>query len=160
MRAARQLRTLLDWEIVPRLRGVPGVVEVNTAGGELKQYQIVVDRQRLAAHGLTLRQVSEALRSSNQNAGGGYLDRGSESYVVRGEGLLRDEKEIGDVAIRHTPGQAPILVRHVADVKVGPALRYGVITHNGKGEAVAGTVMMILGANSRDVVRAVGQRID
>jgi cobalt-zinc-cadmium resistance protein CzcA len=155
-----QLRTLLDWEIVPRLRGVPGVVEVNTAGGELKQYQVVVDRQRLAAHGLSLRNVTEALRASNQNAGGGYLDRGSESYVVRGEGRLKDEKEIGDVAIRLTPGQAPVLVRNVADVKVGPALRYGVITHNGKSEAVAGTVMMILGANSRDVVRGVGQRID
>ncbi len=155
-----QLRTLLDWEIVPRLRGVPGVVEVNTTGGFLKQYQVLVDRQRLMAHGLTLRHVIDALRGANQNAGGGYLDRGSESYVVRGEGLLRDEKDIADVAIRLVPGQSPVLVRHVAEVKVGPALRYGVITHNGKSEAVAGTVMMILGANSRDVVRAVGQRIE
>jgi cobalt-zinc-cadmium resistance protein CzcA len=155
-----QLRTLLDWEIVPRLRGVPGVVEVNTAGGDLKQYQITVDRQRLVAHGLSLRQVIDALRASNQNAGGGYLERGSESYVVRGEGQFRDEKDIGDVAIRLPAGQSPLLVRQVADVKVGPALRYGVITHNGKGEAVAGTVMMILGANSRDVVKAVGKRIE
>src|SRR5512133_2610745 len=119
-----QLRTLLDWEIVPRLRSVSGVVEVNTTGGDLKQYQVLVDRQRLMAYGLTLRHVIDALRASNQNAGGGYLDRGPESYVVRGEGLLHDEKDIADVAIRLIPGQSPVLVRHVADVKVGPALRY------------------------------------
>jgi cobalt-zinc-cadmium resistance protein CzcA len=154
-----QLRTLLDWEIVPRLRGVPGVVEVNTQGGELKQLQVTVDRRRLAAHGVTLRQVIETLRSANQNAGGGYVDRGSESYVVRGEGLLRNEDDIGSVAIRLGDNGTPILIKHVADVKVAPALRYGVITNDGKNEAVAGTVMMILGANSRDVVQAVGKRI-
>lgn len=154
-----QLRTLLDWEIVPRLRGVPGVVEVNTQGGELKQLQVTVDRRRLAAHGVTLRQVIETLRSANQNAGGGYLERGADAFVVRGEGLLRDEEEIGSVPIRLGDNGAPILIKHVADVKVAPALRYGVITSDGKGEAVSGTVMMILGANSRDVVHAVGKRI-
>ena len=84
-----QLRTLLDWEIVPRLRSVPGVSEVNTIGGELKQYQVTVDRQQLSAHAVTLGQMVTALRGANQNVGGGYIDRDTESYVVRGQGLLR-----------------------------------------------------------------------
>jgi cobalt-zinc-cadmium resistance protein CzcA len=157
---AMQLRTLLDWEIVPKLRSVPGVVEVNTQGGELKQYQVVVDRARLTAHGLHLEDLVEALRAANQNAGGGYMDRGPESYVVRGEGLLRDEKDIGAVVLRASPDGTPVLVRHVADVKVAPALRYGVITHGGRTEAVAGTVMMLLGSNSRDVITAVKVRVE
>ena len=154
-----QLRTLLDWEIVPRLRSVSGVTEINTMGGELKQYQVTIDRRRLSAYGIKLGQLVESLRTANQNAGGGYLDRGAESYVLRGDGLLKDEREIGDVVLRAAPGEAPVLVRNVADVIVGPALRYGVITHGGKGEAVSGTVMMLLGANSRDVVQAVGRRV-
>lgn len=155
-----QLRTLLDWEIVPRLRSVAGVIEVNTIGGELKQYHVVASRTRLTSHGVTLGQVVEALQRSNMNAGGGYQERGSESFVVRGDGMLKDEREIGDVVVRAEPGQAPILVRHVADVGVGPALRYGVVTANGQGEAVSGTVMMLLGANSRDVVTDVVRRVD
>jgi cobalt-zinc-cadmium resistance protein CzcA len=155
-----QLRTLLDWDIVPRLRGVPGVTEINTIGGELKQYQVTVDRQRLSAHAITLGRIVDALRAANQNAGGGYIDRDTESYVVRGEGLLKDEHDIGEVVLSARPGQAPVLVKHVADIKVRPALRYGALTHNGEGEAVSGTVMMLLGSNSRDVVQAVGRRVE
>lgn len=154
-----QLRTLLDWEIVPRLRSVPGVIEVNTIGGELKQFQVVVNRARLAAQGVTLGQVVSALESANLNTGAGYQERGSESFVVRGNGMLKNEREIGDVVVRAAPGKAPILVRQVADVRVGPALRYGVVTNDGRGEAVSGTVMMLLGANSRDVVTAVVERV-
>ncbi|MBX7101408.1 MAG: CusA/CzcA family heavy metal efflux RND transporter, partial [Myxococcaceae bacterium] len=157
---AMQLRTLLDWDIVPKLRGVKGVVEVNTMGGELKQYVVAVDRARLNAQGMSLSDVVNGVRAANQNAGGGYLDRGSESYVVRGEGLLKDEADIGAVVLRAEQGQAPVLVRHVAEVKVAPALRYGVITHGGEGEAVSGTVMMLLGSNSRDVVQAVGEKVE
>jgi cobalt-zinc-cadmium resistance protein CzcA len=155
-----QLRTLLDWEIVPKLRTVPGVIEVNTQGGDLKQYHVLVNRQRLGAQGVTLGQVVEALQAANKNAGGGYMDRGSESYVVRGQGLLRDEQEIADVVIRAEPGKSPVLVRHVAEVKVGSALRYGTVTRAGQGEAVSGTVMMLLGSNSREVVNAVGAKIE
>jgi cobalt-zinc-cadmium resistance protein CzcA len=154
-----QLRTMLDWEIVPRLRSVRGVIEVNTMGGELKQFQIVVDRSRLEAHKLTLREVIEALRAANMNVGGGYVERGEEAFTVRGQGMLRDEAEIADVVLRTGPSGAPTLVRNVADVRVAPALRYGVITREGQGEAVTGVVMMLLGANSRDVVRDVGARV-
>lgn len=154
-----QLRTLLDWDIVPRLRSVPGVTEINTMGGELKQYQVTVDRSRLSSYGLSLGNVVDSLRSANQTAGGGYLDRGSERYVLRGDGLLKNEREIGDVLLEAKPAEAPVLIRNVADVIIGPALRYGVITYEGKEEAVAGIVMMLLGSNSRDVVQAVGRRV-
>jgi cobalt-zinc-cadmium resistance protein CzcA len=159
-RSPMQLRTLLDWEIVPRLRAVPGVVEVNTMGGELKQFQVVVDHARLEARRLTLGDVIGALRSANMNVGGGYVERGQEAYTVRGQGMLRDEGEIADVVIRTGKGDTPTLVRHVADVRVAPALRHGVITREGKGEAVTGIVMMLLGSNSRDVVRDVGVKIE
>lgn len=155
-----QLRTLLDWEIVPRLRGVPGVVEVNTMGGELKQVHVRVDRARLASQGVTLRQVVEALEGANVSTGGGYVERGEESFTVRGQGMLRSADEVEQVVIRSNAEGTPVLVRNVADVEVGAALRHGVITHNGHGEAVTGIVMMLLGSNSRDVVRDVGKRVE
>ena len=156
---AMQLRTLLDWEVVPRLRRVPGVVEVNTMGGELKQYQILLDRTRLQSHGLTVRQVVEALRAANLSVGGGYLERGPESFVIRGQGLLGDSGEIEDVVILTHADGTPVLVRNVAEVQIEAALRYGVITRDGEGEAVTGIVMMLLGENSREVVSAVGREV-
>ncbi|MDX2021199.1 MAG: CusA/CzcA family heavy metal efflux RND transporter [Deltaproteobacteria bacterium] len=155
-----QLRTLLDWEIVPKLRGVPGVIEVNTQGGELKEYQVVIDPARLKSYQLTLEKVVEALSGANLNVGGGYIERKSESYTIRGQGLLSNEQEIGDVVVRAEADGPPILVRHLGHVKVGAALRYGVITYNGQGEAVTGTVLMLLGSNSRDVVRAVAEKVE
>ena len=157
--SAMQLRTMLDWDIVPKLRNVPGVVEVNTMGGQLKQFQVVIDRTRLKVHGLSINDVVNALRSANVNAGGGYIDRREESFTVRGQGMLTSADEIGAVMIRTSAQNTPVLVRHVADVTVGGALRQGVITHDGKGEAVTGIVMMLLGENSRDVVQAVGARV-
>ncbi len=154
-----QLRTLLDWEIVPKLRGVPGVIEVNTQGGELKEYQVVIDPGRLKSYQLTLEDVVEGLSSANLNVGGGYIERQGESYTIRGQGLLSNENEIGDVVVRASGGP-PILVKNLGLVKVGAALRYGVITYNGQGEAVTGTVLMLLGSNSRDVVYAVGEKVE
>jgi cobalt-zinc-cadmium resistance protein CzcA len=158
--SAMQLRTMLDWDIVPKLRNVPGVVEINTMGGQLKQFQVVLDRARLKVHGLSINDVVEALRSANVNAGGGYIDRREESFTVRGQGMLTSADEIGAVMIRTSDKNTPVLVRHVADVTVGGALRQGVITRNGKGEAVTGIVMMLLGQNSREVVKAVAERVD
>ncbi len=153
--SAMQLRTILDWEIVPKLRGVRGVIEVNTFGGELKQYEVRVERPKLAAVGLSLEDVIAKLRSSNDNVGGGYLERRGEAFVIRGEGLLTSEADIEDVVLKAAPGQPPVLVRHVAEVGIGAALRQGVVTYDGKGEAVSGLVLMLAGSNSRDVVTAV-----
>ncbi len=155
-----QLRTLLDWEIGPRLRSVPGVVEVNPFGGELKQYQVRVDPQRLRARGLTLDDVVKALETASLNVGGGYVERGGESFTIRGKGMVHGEDEIGDVVIRGgSKGGASLLVRHVADVQVGAALRYGVVTLDGEREAVSGLVMMLARSNSRDVIHAVKERM-
>jgi cobalt-zinc-cadmium resistance protein CzcA len=153
-----QLRTLLDWEIVPKLRSVPGVIEVNTMGGELKQFQVVVDPVRLHAYKISLRHVVDALRAANLNVGGGYVERREEAFAIRGQGMLQNETEIGEVVLRTDDDGTPVLVRHVADVKIAAALRHGVVTHEGK-EAVTGVVMMLLGANSREVVKAVGARV-
>src|SRR5215471_15373451 len=141
-----------------KLRNVPGVVEVNTMGGELKQFQVHVDRARLKAQNLSLGDVVDALRAANMNAGGGYVERREESFTVRGQGLLAGPEEIGNVVVRTSSDGTPVLVHHIATVKVGSAMRQGVITHNGKGEAVTGIVMMLLGENSRNVVQAVAER--
>jgi cobalt-zinc-cadmium resistance protein CzcA len=155
-----QLRTLLDWEIVPKLRSVPGITEINTQGGELKQYQVRVDPVRLRAQGATLGEVTAALRAANLSVGGGYLERNSENYIVRGEGMLRSERDIAEVIVKSHGAALPLRISQIADVGIGPALRYGTVTHDGKGEAVTGIVMMLLGANSRTVVTAVGRRVD
>ncbi|MBP9112090.1 MAG: efflux RND transporter permease subunit [Polyangiaceae bacterium] len=147
-----QLRTILDWEIVPELRSVPGIIEVNTMGGELKEFQVVVDRNRLHSHGMTMREVADALTKSNITVGGGYVDRPSESFNLTGVGRLRNEEEIANVFLRADADGTALLVKHIAQVRISAALRYGVITRNGEGEAVTGVVMMLSGANSRDVV--------
>ncbi|HVJ91197.1 MAG TPA: CusA/CzcA family heavy metal efflux RND transporter [Labilithrix sp.] len=158
--SSMQLRTLLDWEIGPRLRSVPGVVEVNPFGGELKQYQVLVDPPKLRARGLTLNDVIEALSAANVNVGGGYVERGGESFTIRGRGRVQNETEIGDVVVRNVKNGPSILVKHVADVRIGSALRYGVVTLDGEREAVSGLVMMLAGANSRDVIAAVKARME
>lgn len=155
-----QLRTLLDWEIVPKLRSVPGVIEVNTMGGQLKQFQVILDPARLKAQHMTVQDVIEALRAANLNVGGGYVERREEAFTVRGQGMLQDENDIANVVLRADINAPPVLVKHVATVDVGAALRYGVVTHEGKSEAVTGIVMMLLGANSREVIHAVGERVD
>ncbi|MEY4575594.1 MAG: hypothetical protein RL701_297, partial [Pseudomonadota bacterium] len=154
-----QLRTLLDWEIAPKVRQVPGIVELNTMGGDLKEYQVILDPARLHAQALTLREVAESIERANTNVGGGYIERNSESLTLRGVGLLHNESEIGNVVLRVAEDGNPVLVRHVATVQVGAAMRYGVITRDGKGEAVTGVTMMLIGANSREVVTAVKKKV-
>ncbi len=155
----KQLRTLLDWEVVPRLRGIPGVIEVNTMGGDLKQYQVVAKPDRLAAYNLTLRTLTEVLQRSSATVSGGYLDRGAEAFTLRAVGTFAGLEDIGNVVVKTTPDGQPVLVRHVAEVRDGAALRHGMITYRGEEEAVTGIVMMMLGANSRDVIYAVKDRV-
>ncbi|MCY1056551.1 CusA/CzcA family heavy metal efflux RND transporter [Nannocystis sp. SCPEA4] len=155
----KQLRTLLDWEIVPRLRGVPGVIEVNTQGGELKQYQVIVQPDRLAAYGLTLRELSETLSSASAIVSGGYIDRTAESFTLRAVGTYTGVEDLESVVLKVAPDGTPILVKHVASVRDGAALRHGIVTYMGEDEAVAGVIMMLLGSNSRDVIYAVKDRV-
>src|SRR6185295_551673 len=123
-------------------------------------YQVVLDRGRLRAHEFTLDDVVSALRRANLIVGGGYLERGAEAFNLVGVGLLRNEDEIGNVVLRTSADGTPVLVRHVGQVRIGAALRNGVITRDGEGEAVSGIVMMLLGANSRDVIHAVKKKVD
>ncbi len=155
-----QLRTILDWEIVPRLRGIPGVIEVNTMGGRLKQYHVVVDPTRLHAYRLSISDVQEAVERANVNVGGGYLERGSEALTLRGVGLLKGETDIENVVVSVDERGTPVLIRQIAQVKIGAALPYGAITRDGEGEAVMGCVLMLLGSNSRNVIYAVKDRVD
>jgi cobalt-zinc-cadmium resistance protein CzcA len=154
-----QLRTLLDWEVAPKLRQVPGIVEVNTMGGDLKEYQLVIDPGRLSAHKMNLGELTEALSHANVNVGGGYIERRAESLTLRGVGQLRSEDDIANVVVRTSADGTPVLVRHVGSVRVGAAMRFGVITRDGESEAVTGITMMLIGANSREVTNRVKTRV-
>ncbi len=155
----KQLRSLLDWEIVPRLRGIPGVIEVNTMGGDLKQYQVIARPDRLAAYNLPLGALLDALQRSSATVSGGYLDRGAEAFTLRAVGMFSGLEDIGNVVVNTGPDGQPVLVKHVAEVRDGAALRHGMITYRGEDEAVTGIVMMLLGSNSRDVIYAVKDRV-
>ncbi|MFO0606129.1 MAG: CusA/CzcA family heavy metal efflux RND transporter [Polyangiales bacterium] len=159
-RTPMELRTLLDWEVSPRLRSVPGVIEVNAFGGAKKQYQVVLDPARLAAHRVTLAQVFQSLERNNVNVGGGYVERGAEQFVIRGEGQLRSEDDIARTVVAVGPNGTPVQVRHLGEVRTGAALPLGVVTQDGRGEVVAGIVYMLAGENSRTVVHAVHAKID
>ena len=157
--SAKQLRTILDWEVIPRLRSVSGVIEVNSFGGELKQYQVVVEPERLRAYSLTIDDVADAIRAASASASGGYVDRGAEAYTLRAIGLFQGLDDIGRVVLRADVDRPPVLVRHVAEVRVGSALPHGVVTYQGEETAITGVIMMLQGSNSREVVYAVKDRV-
>ncbi len=156
---AMELRSLLDWFIAYELRAVPGVVEVNAFGGELKTYEVEVMPERLRAAGVSLHELFEALERNNATAGGGYLTRAGEQLVVRGEGRIQSLDEIGDVLVGTRAEGVPLRVRDVARVHLAPMIRQGAVTRDGRGEAVTGIVMMLVGANGRTVVEAVKDRV-
>ncbi len=157
-RDAMELRTLQDWVVRPILRGVPGVTDVNSFGGLVRQYQVLVHPEKLTSFRLTLRQVLEALAENNANASGGYIEHSGEQYVVRGLGLAKSAEDLGRIVVAHRGG-TPIFVRDIADVKIGAEPRQGLVTRDGKGEAVAGIVLMLKGASGRDVVAAVKEKL-
>ncbi|MFO0921274.1 MAG: CusA/CzcA family heavy metal efflux RND transporter [Pirellulales bacterium] len=152
------LRTILDWRIAFQIRSVPGVIEVNTFGGELKTYEIQVDPSKLQSFGIALNQVFTALEENNGNAGGGYITHGAEQRLIRGEGLVSSLEDIRSIIIDSRKG-TPIRIRDVADVQFAPMLRQGAVTRDGNREAVIGMVMMLMGGNSRQVVEDVKHKI-
>jgi heavy metal efflux system protein len=159
-RSPMELRTLLDWVVNYKLRSVPGVIEVNSMGGEAKQYHVVLDRKRLAAYRLTLSQVHDILTRSNASLGAGYIEKNQESYVIRADAQLKSLEDIGNTVLSSDSDGTPVLVKHVGKVQLGPALRFGVVTRHGEGEIAAGTVMMLIGANSREVVKNVKLKLE
>jgi cobalt-zinc-cadmium resistance protein CzcA len=155
---ATELRTIQQYIVRPILRTVPGVTDVNSFGGLVKQYQVLIKPDRLTSYGITLQQVFEALEKNNANASGNFIEHGSEQYVVRGLGLVKNTKDIENIIVA-THEHAPVYVRDVADVQIGAELRQGAVTANGEGEAVAGIVLMLKGASGRDVVNAVKEKL-
>lgn len=153
-----ELRSILDWQIAFQLRGVPGVTEVNTFGGELKTYEVQVDINRLLNFNVPLQRVFAALEQNNANSGGGYIVHGPEQRLVRGEGLIGSLSDIGDIVLDSRDG-VPVRVRDIGEVRFAPMLRQGAVTRDGDREAVVGMVMMLMGENSRGVVNRVKQEI-
>ncbi|MBI4876043.1 MAG: efflux RND transporter permease subunit [Acidobacteria bacterium] len=158
-RSLMELRAILDWEIAPKLRSTPGIVEVNTHGGELKTYEVELDNDKLSAYHISLRKILEALERNNANAGGAYLERVEQQYLIRGEALIASLADIENIVVGSSPTGTPILIRNVAGVHFGPMVRQGFATQDGEGEVVLGIAMMLLGENSRVVVDRVKQRL-
>ncbi|MNS29050.1 Cobalt-zinc-cadmium resistance protein CzcA [compost metagenome] len=151
-------RTIQDWLIKPQLRTVPGVTEVNSLGGELKQHQVVVQPDRLAAFGLTVQDVVDALARNNANAPGNFVAHGDEQYLIRGLGLLSGPEDLEGVVVARRDGKN-VRVKDVATVVTGAAPRQGAATRNGE-ETVAGIVMKLKGENSREVIQRVKDKLD
>jgi cobalt-zinc-cadmium resistance protein CzcA len=154
-----ELRSILEWDIAPRLKSVPGVVEINTFGGQLKTYEVQLEPSRLAQYGLSMEQLFDALEKNNLNSGGGYIVHNQEQVLVRGEGLVENVDDIGNIVIKTSADGTPVFVKNLGRVAFAPMIRQGAVTRDGRGEAVTGIVMMLIGANSREVARSVDQRV-
>ncbi|MBK9731076.1 MAG: CusA/CzcA family heavy metal efflux RND transporter [Chitinophagaceae bacterium] len=155
---AMDLRTVQDWIVKRQLLGVPGVVDVSSFGGYLKQYEVAVDPKKLLSMNISLIEVFDALQNNNENTGGSYIDKGPNIYFIRGEGLLQSLDDIRSVVVKNVNGM-PVHIRDLATVNFGYAPRYGALTRNGKGETVGGVVLMMKGANSVQVIKAVKERM-
>jgi len=154
-----ELRSILEWDIAFQLRSVPGVVEVNSYGGELKTYEVQLDADRLLSYNIPLSKLFEALEENNSNSGGGYIEHNQEQYVVRGEGLVASLADVENIVVGSTEGGTPIYVKNLGQVAFRPMVRQGAVTRDGRGEIVTGVVMMLMGENSRVVAQRVAERL-
>lgn len=152
------LRTIQEWVVTPQLKSVAGVNEINSYGGYFKQYQVIVSPEKLVKYALTVDDVFSAIGSNNENVGGNVLERGTDQYIVRGVGLIKDISDIETIVLK-SAGGTPTYIRDVAQVKVGEAVRMGASIKNGTDECVGGIAMMLRGENSRDVVRRVKEKV-
>jgi len=156
----QELRSLQDWNVRFALESVPGVAEVASVGGFVKEYQIVVDPLKLEAFGVPIQEVVRAVRESNQEAGGQVLELAEHEVMVRGRGYVRDRRDLELVVLRATGNGVPVRIADVAEVRLGPAPRRGFAELDGLGEAVGGIVVMRYGENALSVIDAVEKRLD
>ncbi len=156
--SAMELRTIQDWIVKRQLSGINGVVEVNSWGGYLKQYEIAVDPARMRSMNVTLMEVFDALEANNSISGGAYIEKTNQSYFIRGDGQVKSLEDIGNIVVKNTGG-IPVLVKDLSVVHFGYANRFGAITANGQGEKVLGQVMMLKDANSKLVINEVKKRV-
>ncbi|WP_316804241.1 CusA/CzcA family heavy metal efflux RND transporter [Pedobacter nototheniae] len=157
--SAMDLRTMQDWIVARQLYGTPGVAEVNSFGGLLKQYEVSVNPNRLKAMNVTIAEIFTALEKNNENTGGAYIDKKPNAYFIRGIGLMGSMSDIGNTVVKKV-NHIPVLVKDVAEIKLGNAVRYGSVTYNGEKEVVGGIVMMLKGANSAAVVQKVKEKME
>ena len=155
--SAMDLKTLHDWQIRNQLRTVPGVNEINSWGGETKQFQVIVDPSRLRAYGLTLRDVFNRIRENNDNFGGGYIEHSAEQYTVRGVGRATSGDDLEHILLTSKSGVA-VMLHDVGHVEIGPMQRQGAVMRDGKGETVSGMVIMLKGENGKQVIERVKRR--
>lgn len=151
------LRTIQDWIISRQLSGIPGVVEVNTWGGNLKQYEVAINPEKLNAINISVSEIFTALEKNNSVAGGGYIEKTNKTFFIRGEGLIKDLTDIENIVVKNET--TPIYIKDVARVGFGSATRFGAITGNGQGEKVLGQIMMIKNGNSKQIIDAVKERV-
>ncbi|KOY85283.1 acriflavine resistance protein B [bacterium 336/3] len=156
---SQDLRTIQDWIVKRRLAGTEGVVEVSSFGGNVKQYEVAIQTEQLRAYELTITDVFEALHQNNENTGGSYIEKQGQAYFIRTEGFVKTLADIENIVIKNMSNGMPILIKNVAQVHFGNAIRYGAMTQDGKGEVVGGIVMMLKGANSAQVIAKVNERI-
>ncbi|HNS18702.1 MAG TPA: CusA/CzcA family heavy metal efflux RND transporter [Bacteroidales bacterium] len=156
--SATDLRTIQDWVIKRRLSGIKGVVEINSWGGYLKQYEVSINPSQLMAMDITLMEIFNALEANNSISGGSYLEKTNQSYFIRGDGQVKSIEDIENIVVKNSQG-TPILIKNIASVSFGHANRYGAITANGKGETILGQVMMLKNANSKEVINEVKNRV-
>ncbi|MEW4568984.1 CusA/CzcA family heavy metal efflux RND transporter [Tautonia sp. JC769] len=155
-----ELRTILDWEVALPLRGVPGVIGVNSFGGELKTYRAEVSPDRMLARSIPMDRLFEALGANNANAGGGYIQRNGEVRIIRGEGLIRGTEDMDRIVLDSTEDGTPIFLRDIGRSITAPMLRKGAVTRDGEGESVTAIVYMLIGSNTRLVVDRVEERLE
>lgn len=154
-----ELRTIQDWIVKRQLSGIPGVVEVNTWGGYLKQYELAINPELLRSQGITLMDVFNALQNNNNITGGSYIEKNNQSYFIRGDGTVKSLDDIRKIVVKNRNG-IPVLIGDVGVVQFGHANRFGAITANGQGEKVMGQVMMLKDADSQQVIKAVKARVE
>ena len=156
---ASDLRTMQDWIVARQLNGTKGIAEVNSFGGELKQYEVAVNPDRLKAMGVSISDIFTALEKNNENTGGAYIDKKPNAYFIRGIGLVTSLEDVENISVKNSTGTVPIFIKDVAEVRFGSALRYGAMTYNGEVDAVGGVVMMLKGENSNEVVKRIKEKI-
>lgn len=157
--SAMDLRTMQDWIVARQLYGTPGIAEVNSFGGKLKQYEVAINPSRLLALGVTIPDIFTALEKNNENTGGAYIDKKPNAYFIRGVGLVTSFDDVKNIVVKSNPNGIPILVKDVAEVRFGNAVRYGAMTYNGEKDAVGGVIMMLKGANSAEVVNRIKDKM-
>ena len=156
---AMSLRTLQDWIVRRQLLGTPGIADVSSFGGLLKQYEIALNTDKLRSYNLSIADIFNALEKNNQNTGGAYIDKKPNAYFIRSEGFIKTINDIEKIVVTRTSGGAPVLVRDIATVQLGHATQYGALTRNTEGQVVGGIVLMLKGANSSEVITSVKDKI-